>query len=84
MKKRKLFNLTLVAFTLAALSFKPSVYADCDLEHCGNENLAPTQATQPTDHHELVLGILIGIGITLVVLLCIMALTKIRKKTTSR
>jgi hypothetical protein len=78
MKKRKLFNLTLVAFTLAALSFKPSVYADCDLEHCGNENLAPT------DHHELVLGILIGIGITLVVLLCIMALTKIRKKTTSR
>lgn len=88
MKKLKYLLLSLIVPAFIIMS--PNVYADCAVDSCGNGdpglnpdgfNTAPT--TQTNNHHELVIGILIGIGISVLVYLCLFALTKLRKKVRS-
>jgi hypothetical protein len=86
MTKNKLFSLSLKILPVLPLLISPNVSADCDVQSCGNKvpsdmNLQMGSGSKTSSNtHELILGILIGIGVTLLVLVCINSLTRIRKK----
>jgi hypothetical protein len=91
MKKINFFIFLLLSLGSVALSISlinPKVSADCAVNSCGNGEPSLSQisqnniATQSKSHdvREILIGVLIGIAITLLVLVSVNFLTRIRKK----